>query len=197
MQYKEHLAELTMSKCKLISAEFIDPVFAKTIPKRSFSVIQNERFGLVFTKTGSINSGTELTISKKHHWKSNKFAPVPLYIVHTELSNSQFLQWWPKNLCVHRLELTNFQCACSVHPRAHKYGNGRAGPLLQLYIHYTGLSNIKYLFIHVCMYMYVQVYLYMHVHFRNRHEKHNCLNLLIFFINFVLIKWNNTSLWKT
>jgi hypothetical protein len=39
--------------------EFIDQVFAKTSPKRSFSVIQNERFELVFVKTGSINSGTE------------------------------------------------------------------------------------------------------------------------------------------
>jgi hypothetical protein len=39
--------------------EFIDPVFPKTGPKRSFSVIQNERFGLVFAKTGSIISGTE------------------------------------------------------------------------------------------------------------------------------------------
>jgi hypothetical protein len=38
--------------------EFIDPVFTKTSPKRSFSVIQNERFGLVFAKTGSILSGT-------------------------------------------------------------------------------------------------------------------------------------------
>ncbi len=38
--------------------EIIDPVFAKTSPKRSFSVIQNERFGLVFVKTWSINSGT-------------------------------------------------------------------------------------------------------------------------------------------
>jgi hypothetical protein len=37
--------------------EFIDPVFVKTSPKRSFSVIQNERFGLVFVKTGSIISG--------------------------------------------------------------------------------------------------------------------------------------------
>jgi hypothetical protein len=27
--------------------EFIDPVFAKTIPKCSFSMIENERFGLV------------------------------------------------------------------------------------------------------------------------------------------------------
>ncbi len=39
--------------------EFIDPVFSKTSPKRSFSVIQqNERFRLVFAKTGSIISGT-------------------------------------------------------------------------------------------------------------------------------------------
>jgi hypothetical protein len=48
---------------------FKDPVFAKTSPKRSFSFIEqieqnarfllseNERFGLVFVKTGSINSG--------------------------------------------------------------------------------------------------------------------------------------------
>jgi hypothetical protein len=38
--------------------EFIDPVFAKTSPKRAFSMTENERFGLVFLKTGSINSGT-------------------------------------------------------------------------------------------------------------------------------------------
>jgi hypothetical protein len=38
--------------------EFIDPVFRKTSLKSSFSVIQNERFGLVFSKTGSIISGT-------------------------------------------------------------------------------------------------------------------------------------------
>jgi hypothetical protein len=38
--------------------KFLDPVFVKTSPKRSFSVIQNERFGLVFAKTGSRISGT-------------------------------------------------------------------------------------------------------------------------------------------
>ncbi len=42
--------------------EFIDPVFTKTSPKRSFSLIQNERFGLVFAKTGSIISGTDLSL---------------------------------------------------------------------------------------------------------------------------------------
>jgi hypothetical protein len=36
--------------------EFIDPVFRNTSPKRSFLVMQNERFGLVFVKTGSIVS---------------------------------------------------------------------------------------------------------------------------------------------
>jgi hypothetical protein len=38
--------------------EIIDPVLAKTRPKRSFSMTENERFGLVFANTGSINSGT-------------------------------------------------------------------------------------------------------------------------------------------
>jgi hypothetical protein len=38
--------------------EIIDPVFAKTSPKRSFCMTENERFGLVFVKTWSINSGT-------------------------------------------------------------------------------------------------------------------------------------------
>ncbi len=38
--------------------EIIDPVFAKTSPKRSVCMSENERFGLVSVKTGSINSGT-------------------------------------------------------------------------------------------------------------------------------------------
>ncbi len=38
--------------------EIIDPVFAKTSPIPSFSMTENERFGLVFANTGSINSGT-------------------------------------------------------------------------------------------------------------------------------------------
>ncbi len=40
--------------------EIIHPVFAKTTPTRSFCMTENERFGLVFVKTGSINSGTRL-----------------------------------------------------------------------------------------------------------------------------------------
>ncbi len=44
----------------------MDLVFAKTSPKRSFSMTENERFGLVFTNTGSINSGTGRYVSKSH-----------------------------------------------------------------------------------------------------------------------------------
>ncbi len=40
--------------------EFIGPVFSKTSPKRSFSLIEGERFELVFAKIGSINTGTVL-----------------------------------------------------------------------------------------------------------------------------------------
>ncbi len=57
--------------------EFIDPVFVKTSPKRSFSVIQNERFGLVFVKTGSIISGTGVKLSviaQSQGWERN-FVP--------------------------------------------------------------------------------------------------------------------------
>ncbi len=37
--------------------EFIDLVFAKTNPNRSFLIIENERFGIVFANTRIINSG--------------------------------------------------------------------------------------------------------------------------------------------
>ncbi len=39
--------------------EIIDPVFAKTSQYARFLLSVNERFGLVFVKTGSINSGTD------------------------------------------------------------------------------------------------------------------------------------------
>jgi hypothetical protein len=38
--------------------QIIDPVFAKTSQNARFLLSENERFGLVFVKTGSINSGT-------------------------------------------------------------------------------------------------------------------------------------------
>ncbi len=45
--------------------EIIDPVFAKTSQNARFLLSQNERFGLVFVKTGSINSGTVLLGEEK------------------------------------------------------------------------------------------------------------------------------------
>ncbi len=58
--------------------EFIDTVFVKTSPKRSFSVIQNERFGLVFVKTGSIISGTGHFCE---HWKKNYVKQIVQYMI--------------------------------------------------------------------------------------------------------------------
>jgi hypothetical protein len=45
--------------------EIIDPVFTKTSQNARFLLSENERFGLVFVKTGSINSGTGLQSLKK------------------------------------------------------------------------------------------------------------------------------------
>ncbi len=39
--------------------EFIDPVFTKTSPKRSFSLNRKRAYWLVFAKTGSIISGSD------------------------------------------------------------------------------------------------------------------------------------------
>ncbi len=50
-----------MSKVSKVRV-FIDPVFAKTSPKRSLLLIENERFGLVFAKTGTINLSTVWTL---------------------------------------------------------------------------------------------------------------------------------------
>jgi len=45
-----------------ISARIYRPSIGENKPQRSFSVIENERFGQVFPKTGSINSGTQLSM---------------------------------------------------------------------------------------------------------------------------------------
>ncbi len=49
--------------------EIIDPVFTKTSPKRSFSMSEHERFGLVFTKTRVYKIGhcfgSEFTIQRR------------------------------------------------------------------------------------------------------------------------------------
>jgi hypothetical protein len=42
----------------ILVPEIIDPVFAKTSQNARFLLSENERFELVFVKTGSLNSGT-------------------------------------------------------------------------------------------------------------------------------------------
>jgi hypothetical protein len=50
--------------------EIIDPVFTKTSQNARFLLSENERFGLVFVKTGSINSGTEPAVPERG-WNGN------------------------------------------------------------------------------------------------------------------------------
>ncbi len=54
LEKKLHPSEL---RCTPLP-EIIDPVFAKTSQNARFLLSENERFGLVFVKTGYINSGT-------------------------------------------------------------------------------------------------------------------------------------------
>jgi hypothetical protein len=57
--------------------EIINPVFTKTSPKRSFCMTKNERFGLIFTKTGSIISGTdEASLNKNKVLSKSKKIPL-------------------------------------------------------------------------------------------------------------------------
>ncbi len=58
-------SEVILSSFIYTSARIYEPVFAKTSPKRSFSVIENKRFGLVFAITGSINLETDLILDSR------------------------------------------------------------------------------------------------------------------------------------
>jgi hypothetical protein len=63
--------------------EIIDPVFAKTSQNARFLLSENERFGLVFVKTGSINSGTDAESRKYDRWKGTYSKPKSrLFSVH-------------------------------------------------------------------------------------------------------------------
>jgi hypothetical protein len=65
--------------------EFIDPVFTKTSPKRSFSLHRKRAFWLVFAKTGSIISGTGLI------HLSNVWAEEATDRTSAELSQAEFI----------------------------------------------------------------------------------------------------------
>jgi hypothetical protein len=59
LHLKKYLHQLNLHHTPV--PEIIDPVFAKTSLKRSFSVIENELFGLVFAKTGSTGGQKEMS----------------------------------------------------------------------------------------------------------------------------------------
>ncbi len=63
--------------------EFIDPVSANISPKRSFSMTENERFALVFAKTGSKNSGTDTRQSGIPVFRIRMFLGLPDSLVRT------------------------------------------------------------------------------------------------------------------
>ena len=55
--------------------EIIDPVFAKTSQNARFLLSENERVGLVFVKTGSVNSGTvDLQSVLNSRWHRSQLA---------------------------------------------------------------------------------------------------------------------------
>jgi hypothetical protein len=66
--------------------EIIDPVFAKTSQNARFLLSENERFGLVFVKTGSINSGTR------------KFQILNNLPRHDRMGNKSISRYFPLNM---------------------------------------------------------------------------------------------------
>ncbi len=76
--------------------EFIDKFFAKTSPKRMFSVTENKHFGLVFAKTGSIDSvtGNKKIISMYLH---NIYISGTLILLRIPPSNEKEGVWGPNS----------------------------------------------------------------------------------------------------
>ncbi len=62
--------------------EIIDTVFAKTSQYARFLLSENERFGLVFVKIGSINSGTALHLMYQRYTRMRIFlAPIFKFVL--------------------------------------------------------------------------------------------------------------------
>jgi hypothetical protein len=94
-----------LDPCRLQTTvpEFIDPVFAKTSPKRSFSLNRKRAFWLVFAKTGSIISGTGNDLGRvgwvsiKHSFEGNFKAQdfdssVFCYAIHRNKAKYSFVE---------------------------------------------------------------------------------------------------------
>ena len=67
--------------CKPVP-EIIDPVFRKTSQYARFLLSEKERFGLVLVKTGSINSGTGVAVTKPQ-WRRRGCIPQSKELVYT------------------------------------------------------------------------------------------------------------------
>ncbi len=105
----------------------------KTSPKRSYSVLENERFGLVFAKTGSIISGTGLSPKSFHAsliCLDSPFIIVTLlfqcssqvYFRHSMINNFTYIFWtflitFDLELCINYRLFSIFRAA-AVEPRA-------------------------------------------------------------------------------
>jgi hypothetical protein len=79
MSHAEFLSNIQFSSLFCLSSavpEIIDPVFAKTSQNARFLLSENERFGLVFVKTGSINSGTVLSPIPSRHVSCLVLCPI-------------------------------------------------------------------------------------------------------------------------
>ncbi len=83
--------------------EIIDPVFAKTSQNARFLLSENERFGLVFVKTGSINSGTAVCLKycariyrpsfghENDRFRENKPKPLVFNLIRTQKRRSRLV----------------------------------------------------------------------------------------------------------
>jgi hypothetical protein len=65
--YRYRVTNKVLLICFSPVPEIINQVFVKTFPKRSFCMTENERFVIVFVKTGSINSGTGVKTLIRHY----------------------------------------------------------------------------------------------------------------------------------
>jgi hypothetical protein len=106
--YRWMIVYSTIVHSCLILTEFIDPVFSKTSPKRSFSMTENQCFGLVFAKNGYINSGT-----------GNVSNTVVFTVIKSRCSLNGIHHAWKQSLnlllaCIPIMEVTN-RCTLPTH----------------------------------------------------------------------------------
>jgi len=81
------IASLNLRISPFTVPEIIDPVFTKTSQNARFLLSENERFGLVFVKTGSINSGTGFVQFQPYTSRIFSFFPSRFQLLNRNGSN--------------------------------------------------------------------------------------------------------------